>query len=112
MNIHRFLIVKIHRYFLCTMIHLPACVATIRPLYQRDVREWIIVSLSQAPCTSQGLLQLRKPSHPSCSIPAAINCLATLLKEPIVRSSFVQPDGVKLLVALIAPASTQQSIQV
>ncbi|XP_016485281.1 V-type proton ATPase subunit H [Nicotiana tabacum] len=55
--------------------------------------------------------QLRKPSHPSCSIPAAINCLATLLKEPIVRSSFVQADGVKLLVPLITPASTQQSIQ-
>ncbi|XP_019246766.1 PREDICTED: V-type proton ATPase subunit H-like [Nicotiana attenuata] len=55
--------------------------------------------------------QLRKPSHPSCSVPAAINCLATLLKEPIVRSSFVQADGVKLLVPLITPASTQQSIQ-
>ncbi|KAG5569477.1 hypothetical protein H5410_059243 [Solanum commersonii] len=55
--------------------------------------------------------QLRKPSHPSCSIPSAINCLATLLKEPVVRRSFVQADGVKLLVPLISPASTQQSIQ-
>ncbi|CAN4096571.1 unnamed protein product [Withania somnifera] len=55
--------------------------------------------------------QLRKPSHPSHSIPSAINCLATLLKEPIVRCSFVQADGVKLLVPLISPVSTQQSIQ-
>ena len=29
-----------------------------------------------------------------------------------MRSSFVQADGVKLLVPLISPASTQQSIQV
>lgn len=55
--------------------------------------------------------QLKKPSHPSRGIPAAINCLATLLKEPVVRSSFVQADGVKLLTPLISPASTQQSIQ-
>lgn len=57
-------------------------------------------------------LQLKKPSHPSRGIPTAISCLATLLKEPVVRSSFVQADGVKLLVPLISPASTQQSIQV
>ncbi|KAL8532990.1 hypothetical protein ACS0TY_009304 [Phlomoides rotata] len=55
--------------------------------------------------------QLKNPSHPSRGIPTAVNCLATLLKEPVVRSSFVQADGVKLLVPLISPASTQQSIQ-
>ncbi|KAA8537228.1 hypothetical protein F0562_029716 [Nyssa sinensis] len=55
--------------------------------------------------------QLKKPSHPSRGIPTVVNCLATLLKEPMVRSSFVQVDGVKLLVPLISPASTQQSIQ-
>ncbi|THG06760.1 hypothetical protein TEA_014100 [Camellia sinensis var. sinensis] len=55
--------------------------------------------------------QLKKPSHPSHAVPMAINCLATLLKEPMVRSSFVQADGVKLLIPLISPASTQQSIQ-
>ncbi|GKB90850.1 V-type proton ATPase subunit H, partial [Tanacetum coccineum] len=55
--------------------------------------------------------ELKKPSHPSRSIPASVTCLSTLLKEPIVRSSFVQADGVKLLVPLISPASTQQSIQ-
>ncbi|KAL0287576.1 UNVERIFIED_CONTAM: V-type proton ATPase subunit H [Sesamum angustifolium] len=55
--------------------------------------------------------QLKTPSHPSRGIPIAINCLATLLKEPMVRSSFVQSDGVKLLIPLISPASTQQSIQ-
>lgn len=57
-------------------------------------------------------MQLRQPSHPSRGIPTAISCLATLLKEPVVRSSFVQADGVKLLVPLITPASTQQSMQV
>ncbi|KAK1390850.1 V-type proton ATPase subunit H [Heracleum sosnowskyi] len=55
--------------------------------------------------------QLKQPSHPSCSIPTAISCLSKLLKEPYVRSSFVQADGVKLLVPLISPASTQQSMQ-
>ncbi|XP_060210098.1 V-type proton ATPase subunit H-like [Lycium barbarum] len=55
--------------------------------------------------------QLRNPSYPSHAIPSAINCLAILLKEPVVRSSFVQADGVKLLIPLISPASTQQSIQ-
>ncbi|CAH1443262.1 unnamed protein product [Lactuca virosa] len=56
-------------------------------------------------------IRLKKPSHPTRSIPAPVNCLATLLKEPVVRCSFVQADGVKLLVTLISPASTQQSIQ-
>ncbi|KAL6504021.1 hypothetical protein OROGR_025944 [Orobanche gracilis] len=55
--------------------------------------------------------QLKNPSHPSRGVPTAINCLATLLKEPMVRSSFVQADGVKLLIPLISQASTQQSIQ-
>ncbi|KAM7479286.1 hypothetical protein LguiA_027499 [Lonicera macranthoides] len=35
----------------------PAWVATVRSLYQRMVRGWITISLSYAPCTSQGLLQ-------------------------------------------------------
>ncbi|CAN1271959.1 V-type proton ATPase subunit H [Linum perenne] len=56
--------------------------------------------------------QLKKPSHPTRAIPNAISCLSMLLKEPVVRSSFVQADGVKLLIPLISPASTQQSIQV
>uniref|UniRef100_A0A2N9GL32 ATPase V1 complex subunit H C-terminal domain-containing protein n=1 Tax=Fagus sylvatica TaxID=28930 RepID=A0A2N9GL32_FAGSY len=55
--------------------------------------------------------QLKKPSHPSRGVPSAISCLATLLKEPMVRSSFVKADGAKLLIPLISPASTQQSIQ-
>ncbi|XP_041012162.1 V-type proton ATPase subunit H-like [Juglans microcarpa x Juglans regia] len=56
-------------------------------------------------------VQLKKPSHPSGAVPIAISCLATLLKEPVVRSLFVRADGIKLLIPLIAPASTQQSIQ-
>lgn len=55
--------------------------------------------------------QLRQPSHPTRGIPIAINCLTIILKEPVVRSSFVKADGVKLLVPLISPASTQQSMQ-
>ncbi|KAF9598005.1 hypothetical protein IFM89_023577 [Coptis chinensis] len=55
--------------------------------------------------------QLNKPSHPTRGIPTAISCLATLLKEPKVRSLFVKADGVKMLVPLILPASNQQSIQ-
>ncbi|XP_073116256.1 probable V-type proton ATPase subunit H isoform X1 [Elaeis guineensis] len=64
----------------------------------RDLVEWL--------CS-----QLRNPSHPNRSVPMAINCLATLLREPCMRASFVQADGVKLLIPLISPASTQQSIQ-
>lgn len=56
--------------------------------------------------------QLRKPSHPARGIPTALNCLATLLKEPLVRSSFVQVDGVKLLIPLITPVSSQSSAPV
>ncbi|XXG62108.1 hypothetical protein AAC387_Pa05g0541 [Persea americana] len=56
--------------------------------------------------------QLKKPSHPTRGVPTAVSSLATLLKEPLVRSSFVQADGVKLLVPLISPASTQQSMQI
>ncbi|KAK1313774.1 putative V-type proton ATPase subunit H [Acorus calamus] len=55
--------------------------------------------------------QLKKPTHPTRAIPTVINSLSTLLKDPSVRASFVQADGVKLLVPLISPASTQQSIQ-
>ncbi|XP_044500594.1 V-type proton ATPase subunit H isoform X1 [Mangifera indica] len=56
-------------------------------------------------------VQLKNPSHPGLGIPVAVNCLAALLKEPLVRSSFVQAEGLKLLTPLISPASTQQSIQ-
>ncbi|KAD4179153.1 hypothetical protein E3N88_27744 [Mikania micrantha] len=35
----------------------PAFISSVRSLYQKVVREWIIISLSYAPCTSQGLLQ-------------------------------------------------------
>ncbi|KAJ3687898.1 hypothetical protein LUZ61_017062 [Rhynchospora tenuis] len=55
--------------------------------------------------------QLRNQSHPTSSVPTAINSLATLLREASVRSLFVQADGVKLLIPLITPASNQQSIQ-
>ncbi|KAJ8446800.1 hypothetical protein Cgig2_016110 [Carnegiea gigantea] len=53
--------------------------------------------------------QLKDPSHHSRSIPIAVNCLSTLLREPVVRSSFVHADGVKLLIPLITPVSNQSS---
>ncbi|KAI0496252.1 hypothetical protein KFK09_022566 [Dendrobium nobile] len=56
--------------------------------------------------------QLKNPSHPYRAVPTAVNCLATLLRETSVRASFVQADSVKLLVPLITPATTQQSIQI
>ncbi|KAI3959961.1 hypothetical protein MKX01_030252 [Papaver californicum] len=55
--------------------------------------------------------QLKYPSHPSRGIPSAISRLCTLLKEPSVRSSFVQADGVKLLIPMISPATSQKSVQ-
>ncbi|XP_031390031.1 phosphatidylinositol 4-kinase alpha 1 [Punica granatum] len=39
------------------LVNDPAWIAAVKSLYQRVVREWIIKSLSYAPCTSQGLLQ-------------------------------------------------------
>ncbi|XP_071729991.1 phosphatidylinositol 4-kinase alpha 1-like isoform X2 [Rutidosis leptorrhynchoides] len=39
------------------LVNDPALVASIRSLYKKVVREWIVISLSYAPCTSQGLLQ-------------------------------------------------------
>lgn len=35
----------------------PAWASTVRSLYQKLVREWIVLSISYAPCTTQGLLQ-------------------------------------------------------
>jgi V-type H+-transporting ATPase subunit H len=55
--------------------------------------------------------QLRNPTHPNLSAPTAIHCLSNLLKKTSVRTLFVQADGVKLLIPLISPASTQQSTQ-
>ncbi|XP_051147386.1 phosphatidylinositol 4-kinase alpha 1-like isoform X2 [Andrographis paniculata] len=40
-----------------TVVSDPAYLANVRALYQKVVREWIVVALSHAPCTSQGLLQ-------------------------------------------------------
>ncbi|KAK8656967.1 hypothetical protein V6N13_098901 [Hibiscus sabdariffa] len=76
-----------------------------RPRYQDDIVANGEASKIRGPTINDVLkevvdwlyTQLKKPSHPSCGIPTAINCLATLLKEPVVRSSFVRADGVKLL---------------
>ncbi|KAM6552230.1 hypothetical protein CsatB_002038 [Cannabis sativa] len=58
-------------------------------------------------------LQQKKPlpSNLSRSSPTAISCLATLLKEPLVKAFFVQSNGVRLLVPFINPPFIQPSIQ-
>ncbi|KAK6919822.1 ATPase, V1 complex, subunit H, C-terminal [Dillenia turbinata] len=101
-----------------------ALIVSVRPKTQNGVTAngHGAASISKSKCTSiddvlEGLVewlcaQLKKPSHGGRAIPTAINCLASLLKEPLVRSSFVRADGVRLLIPLISPASTQQqSIQ-
>ncbi|KAI4327539.1 hypothetical protein L6164_019988 [Bauhinia variegata] len=98
-----------------------ALIVSARPRNQNGIVPNGEASNSKKPFTTiddvlKGLVewlcaQLKKPSYPTRGIPTAINCLATLLKEPVVRSSFVVADGVKLLVPLISPASTQQSMQ-
>uniref|UniRef100_A0A7C9DQB6 V-type proton ATPase subunit H n=1 Tax=Opuntia streptacantha TaxID=393608 RepID=A0A7C9DQB6_OPUST len=99
-----------------------AQIVSARPKNQPSVAENGEISDSKSKFTTiddvlKGLVdwlcaQLRKPSHPTRGIPTAVNCLATLLKEPLVRSSFVQVDGIKLLIPLITPVSSQSSAPV
>ncbi|BBN17967.1 V-type H+-transporting ATPase subunit H [Marchantia polymorpha subsp. ruderalis] len=56
-------------------------------------------------------VQLKSPSHPTRAIPTAVSALAILFREAKVRALFVEAGGVKSLVPLISPASTQQYIQ-
>ncbi|KAJ6766108.1 PHOSPHATIDYLINOSITOL KINASE [Salix purpurea] len=51
------LLFSVHNDSTSAVINDPALIVSIRSLYQRIVREWISISLSYAPCTSQGLLQ-------------------------------------------------------
>ncbi|KAL0706191.1 hypothetical protein Bca4012_072617 [Brassica carinata] len=51
------LLFSVHNNTPSTVVNDPAWTAAVRSLYQKVVREWIIISLSYAPCTSQGLLQ-------------------------------------------------------
>lgn len=52
------LLFSIHNDSSSTVVNDPGWVVTVRSLYQKIVREWIIKSLSYAPCSSQGLLQV------------------------------------------------------
>ncbi|OMO63448.1 hypothetical protein COLO4_32443 [Corchorus olitorius] len=40
-----------------TVVNDPAWEAAVHSLFQKIIREWIVISLSYAPCTTQGLLQ-------------------------------------------------------
>ncbi|CAH1425938.1 unnamed protein product [Lactuca virosa] len=52
-----FLLFSVHNDPPAAIVSDPTWIASVRSLYQKIVREWIIISLSHAPCTSQGLLQ-------------------------------------------------------
>ncbi|KAI3803662.1 hypothetical protein L1987_31821 [Smallanthus sonchifolius] len=52
-----FLLFSVHNDPPSAIVSDPAWISSVRSLYQKIVREWIIISLSHAPCTSQGLLQ-------------------------------------------------------
>lgn len=54
------LLFSIHNESPSAVVNDPAWMVAVRSLYQKIVREWIIKSLSYAPCTSQGLLQVPK----------------------------------------------------
>lgn len=49
--------------------------------------------------------QLRRPSNPQCSVPAAVSALGSLLKEAPVRELFTRTGGVQLLAPLLRGAS-------
>ncbi|WCJ33866.1 Phosphatidylinositol 3- and 4-kinase family protein [Euphorbia peplus] len=51
------LLFSVHNDSSPAVVNDPAWIVTVRSLYQRILREWISISLSYAPCTSQGLLQ-------------------------------------------------------
>eukprot|EP00884_Botryococcus_braunii_P018942 jgi/Botrbrau1/5731/Bobra.0134s0007.1 len=59
--------------------------------------------------------QLRRPTNPTRSVPAAVSCLARLLKEGTARQLVTRAGGVPLLVALVGPrpasASAPTSVQ-
>ncbi|KAI3935105.1 hypothetical protein MKW92_029702 [Papaver armeniacum] len=98
-----------------------SAIISARPRNQSGLSTHVKSSHSKVKSTSiddvlKGLMewvcaQLKYPSHPSRGIPSAISRLSTLLKEPSVKSSFVQSDGVKLLIPMISPATTQKSVQ-
>ncbi|XP_015867438.3 phosphatidylinositol 4-kinase alpha 1 [Ziziphus jujuba] len=51
------LLFSMHNDSPSVVVNDPSWMVTVRSLYQKIVREWIIKSLSHAPCTTQGLLQ-------------------------------------------------------
>ncbi|CAA7048445.1 unnamed protein product [Microthlaspi erraticum] len=59
----------------------PACTAAIRSLYQKVLREWIILSISYAPCTSQGLLQDKLCKANTLQRSSTTNDVVSLLTE-------------------------------
>ncbi|KAG6488953.1 hypothetical protein ZIOFF_050211 [Zingiber officinale] len=80
----------------------------LRDISKEETVEYVLALIDEM---LTGKKSLKHPSHPTCSIPFAVNYLANLPREPSMRVSFVQADGVNLLIPLISPASNQQSIQ-
>ena len=55
--------------------------------------------------------QLRRPSHPSRSVPLAASVLAALLRERGARMLFLRTGGLLLLVPLLRAANTPATSQ-
>ena len=79
------LLFSVHNNTPSTVVNDPAWTAAVRSLYQKVVREWIIISLSYAPCTSQGLLQVSffLPTHTVLYLHIQISFLRQLSISPI-----------------------------
>jgi phosphatidylinositol 4-kinase len=73
------LLFSIHNESPSAVVNDPAWMVAVRSLYQKIVREWIVKSLSYAPCTSQGLLQVHKYT----------NILLSLLLLPLLLVSLM-----------------------
>ncbi|KAG8364319.1 hypothetical protein BUALT_Bualt19G0116400 [Buddleja alternifolia] len=75
------LLLSIHNDPPSAVVSDPAYVASVRSLYLKIVREWIIVSLSHAPCTGQGLLQENLCKANTCQKTQPVADVLSLLSE-------------------------------
>ena len=75
-----------------TVVNDPAWEAAVRSLYQKLVREWIVLSLSYAPCTTQGLLQVADWSR--------ISYLLFCLLFPLLLE-YVNPAWLTYIISLV-----------
>ena len=91
------LLFSVHDNAPSMVVNDPAWTAAVRSLYQKVVREWIYISLSYAPCTIQGLLQV------SFFTPGYI-FMNTLIREPCCNQILLSGS------ALLHPCSASKSL--